>query len=162
MMTPDYGTFLCLCRMKEFVPTSNSFNMDEKLAIQSNASGRTVSQGMLHHRTLKRFLLAVILSASFCSIFLLKLPWIFSIPDIWPTNEVLPAQQVPITSADITKIPLEAHIMSKCPDARDCLRDLVVPAMEKIVDKVDFQLSFIGQYVSAQSIPPPDTLNSLS
>ena len=41
-------------------------------------------------------------------------------------------------------VPLEAHIMSKCPDARDCLRDLVVPAMEQIVDKVDFQLSYIG------------------
>ncbi|SMR61213.1 unnamed protein product [Zymoseptoria tritici ST99CH_3D1] len=34
--------------------------------------------------------------------------------------------------------------MSKCPDARDCLRDLVVPAIEKIEDKVDFRLSFIG------------------
>ena len=43
-----------------------------------------------------------------------------------------------------TRVPLEAHIMSKCPDARDCLRDLVVPAMEKISDHVDFRLSFIG------------------
>lgn len=41
-------------------------------------------------------------------------------------------------------VPLEAHVMSKCPDARDCLRDLVVPAMEKISDKVHFRLSFIG------------------
>ena len=41
-------------------------------------------------------------------------------------------------------VPLEAHIMSKCPDAKDCLRDLVVPAMENIVDMVDFNLSFIG------------------
>ncbi len=40
---------------------------------------------------------------------------------------------------------LEAHIMSKCPDARDCLRDLVVPAMEKVVDMVDFNVSFIGK-----------------
>jgi hypothetical protein len=45
-------------------------------------------------------------------------------------------------------VPLEAHIMSKCPDARDCLKDLIVPAMEKISDKVDFRLSFIGRYVS--------------
>jgi cytochrome c-type biogenesis protein CcmH/NrfG len=45
-------------------------------------------------------------------------------------------------------VPLEAHIMSKCPDARDCLRDLIVPAMEKISDKVDFRLSFIGTYVT--------------
>ena len=42
-------------------------------------------------------------------------------------------------------VSLEAHIMSKCPDARDCLRDLVVPAMEQVVDKVDFRLSYIGK-----------------
>ncbi|KAG8527427.1 uncharacterized protein KY384_007579 [Bacidia gigantensis] len=42
-------------------------------------------------------------------------------------------------------VSLEAHIMSKCPDARDCLVDLVVPAMEQIVDKVDFKLSYIGE-----------------
>ncbi|CAI7647989.1 unnamed protein product [Penicillium glandicola] len=43
-----------------------------------------------------------------------------------------------------TKIPLEAHIMSKCPDAQSCLQKLVLPAMEKISDKVDFKLSFIA------------------
>lgn len=43
------------------------------------------------------------------------------------------------------KVPLEAHIMSKCPDARDCLQQLIVPAMELINDKVDFRLSFIGR-----------------
>ncbi|CRL21509.1 Gamma interferon inducible lysosomal thiol reductase GILT [Penicillium camemberti] len=43
-----------------------------------------------------------------------------------------------------TKIPLEAHIMSKCPDAQDCLQKLVLPAMERISDKVDFKLSFIA------------------
>lgn len=45
----------------------------------------------------------------------------------------------------VNKVPLEAHIMSKCPDARDCLQQLVVPAMERISDKVDFKLSFIGR-----------------
>ncbi|PNS16049.1 hypothetical protein CAC42_4450 [Sphaceloma murrayae] len=42
------------------------------------------------------------------------------------------------------RIPLEAHIMSKCPDARDCLRDLVLPAMQRVEKEVDFRLSFIG------------------
>ena len=42
-------------------------------------------------------------------------------------------------------VALEAHIMSKCPDAKDCLQQLVVPAMEQISDKVDFQLSYIGR-----------------
>ena len=48
------------------------------------------------------------------------------------------------TSNQTSLVPLEAHIMSKCPDARDCLRDLVVPTMEQVVDKVDFKLSYIG------------------
>ncbi|EGP84253.1 uncharacterized protein MYCGRDRAFT_47511 [Zymoseptoria tritici IPO323] len=54
--------------------------------------------------------------------------------------------QAPLASSNTKskRVPLEAHIMSKCPDARDCLRDLVVPAIEKIKDKVDFRLSFIG------------------
>lgn len=46
-----------------------------------------------------------------------------------------------------TKVPLEVHIMSKCPDARDCFKKLVVPAMANISEKVDFRLSFIGRYV---------------
>ena len=41
-------------------------------------------------------------------------------------------------------VPLEAHIMSKCPDARDCLRDLVLPTMQRVYDKVNFTLSYIG------------------
>ncbi|OAA54847.1 gamma interferon inducible lysosomal thiol reductase [Niveomyces insectorum RCEF 264] len=42
-------------------------------------------------------------------------------------------------------VPLEAHIMSKCPDAQDCLRDLVLPTMQRVVDKVNFTLSYIGR-----------------
>lgn len=45
------------------------------------------------------------------------------------------------------KVNLEAHIMSKCPDARDCLRDLVVPAMANISDEVNFSISYIGKQV---------------
>ena len=36
-------------------------------------------------------------------------------------------------------------LRSKCPDARDCLNDLVVPAMANISSKVDFKLSYIGE-----------------
>ncbi|KAL5612029.1 hypothetical protein BROUX41_000409 [Berkeleyomyces rouxiae] len=43
------------------------------------------------------------------------------------------------------RVPLEIHIMSKCPDAEMCLSELVVPAMVKAGDKVDFKLSFIGE-----------------
>ncbi|KAI9827230.1 MAG: hypothetical protein M1832_005368 [Thelocarpon impressellum] len=42
------------------------------------------------------------------------------------------------------RVPLEAHIMSKCPDAKDCLHDLLLPAMQRIEDKVAFTLSYIG------------------
>lgn len=44
-----------------------------------------------------------------------------------------------------TKVPVDVHIMSKCPDARDCLQKLVLPAMANVSDKVDFRLSMIGR-----------------
>ncbi|PWW77676.1 hypothetical protein C7212DRAFT_313682 [Tuber magnatum] len=44
-----------------------------------------------------------------------------------------------------TKVPLEIHIMSKCPDARDCLEQLIAPALEEIESLVDFRMSFIGR-----------------
>lgn len=65
-----------------------------------------------------------------------------------------PASQRPLagsTALAEIKIPLEAHIMSKCPDAKDCLQKLVLPAMEKISDKVDFKLSFIARQASRSS-----------
>lgn len=43
------------------------------------------------------------------------------------------------------KVPLEIHVMSKCPDARDCLRELIVPTMIQVSDKVNFTMSFIGR-----------------
>lgn len=46
--------------------------------------------------------------------------------------------------ANAALVPLEAHIMSKCPDAKDCLQKLVLPAMVRVFDKVNFTLSFIG------------------
>ncbi|KAF6828395.1 hypothetical protein CPLU01_08564 [Colletotrichum plurivorum] len=52
-------------------------------------------------------------------------------------------QEAPI-AAQGKLVPLEAHIMSKCPDARDCLRDLVLPTMMKTYQKVNFTLSYIG------------------
>jgi hypothetical protein len=50
-----------------------------------------------------------------------------------------------------TKVPLDVHIMSKCPDARDCLKKLILPAMANVSDKVDFRLSMIGKYVVSTS-----------
>ncbi|KAL2838241.1 hypothetical protein BJY01DRAFT_237543 [Aspergillus pseudoustus] len=53
--------------------------------------------------------------------------------------------------ADSERVPFEAHIMSKCPDARDCIRELVVPTMERVGDKVDFELSFIASVSNKSS-----------
>ncbi|KAH9897310.1 hypothetical protein F4778DRAFT_255621 [Xylariomycetidae sp. FL2044] len=41
-------------------------------------------------------------------------------------------------------VPLEAHIMSKCPDATYCLKEMVLPAMVRVYEKVNFTLSYIG------------------
>ncbi|KAI9649828.1 hypothetical protein NHQ30_002410 [Ciborinia camelliae] len=53
-------------------------------------------------------------------------------------------QQNAVVVSDHKPIPLEAHIMSKCPDAQDCLKMMVLPAMQRVYDKVNFTLSFIG------------------
>ncbi|KHJ30416.1 putative gamma interferon inducible lysosomal thiol reductase [Erysiphe necator] len=35
--------------------------------------------------------------------------------------------------------------MSKCPDAQDCLKMMVLPTMERISEKINFTLSYIGE-----------------
>lgn len=60
--------------------------------------------------------------------------------------------QEPLQPA-LALVPFEAHIMSKCPDAKDCLKYMVLPAMQRVHDKVNFTLSFIGTYVETN--PPP-------
>jgi hypothetical protein len=59
----------------------------------------------------------------------------------------LPNVESALTEKNDTKVALEAHIMSKCPDAKACLKKLIVPAMVQISDKVDFRLSYIGRSV---------------
>ncbi|KIW21404.1 hypothetical protein PV08_01984 [Exophiala spinifera] len=54
-----------------------------------------------------------------------------------------PLSQVAVVE-ESRKVPLEIHVMSKCPDARDCLRELILPTMVQISDKVNFTMSFIG------------------
>ena len=48
-------------------------------------------------------------------------------------------------SSSQQKVALEAHVMSKCPDARDCLQQLVLPVMEQTSNLIDFDLSFIAR-----------------
>jgi len=58
----------------------------------------------------------------------------------------------PLAKSNRTLVPLEAHVMSKCPDAKDCLVDLVVPAMEQMAEKVDFTLSYIGRIDDSNTV----------
>lgn len=67
------------------------------------------------------------------------------------TRPDLPEAEPAMVEKNATKVALEAHIMSKCPDAKACLEMLIVPAMVQISDKVDFRLSYIGRSVT--SIP---------
>ncbi|KAI1419248.1 hypothetical protein F5Y12DRAFT_789220 [Xylaria sp. FL1777] len=49
---------------------------------------------------------------------------------------------VPTTAGGL--VPLEAHIISKCPDTRDCLKELLLPTMIQVHEKVNFTLTYIG------------------
>ena len=68
------------------------------------------------------------------------------------TESWLPKTQEELVVTGDKLVPLEAHIISKCPDTRDCLKELVLPAMQRVYDKVDFKLSFIGKYVVSCSL----------
>ncbi|KAL4729575.1 hypothetical protein ACLX1H_003995 [Fusarium chlamydosporum] len=69
---------------------------------------------------------------------------------IWqPFRSLIDEPWVVVTSDDVQMsdrlVPLEAHIMSKCPDAKDALEQLVLPVMQRVHDKVNFTLSYIGR-----------------
>ncbi|KAI1082692.1 hypothetical protein F5B20DRAFT_577771 [Whalleya microplaca] len=70
------------------------------------------------------------------------------VPNTPPTEAQKIASPTTTTTTTTTTIqelvPLEAHIMSKCPDAKDCLKELVLPSMMRVMDKVNFTLSYIG------------------
>ena len=68
--------------------------------------------------------------------------------------ETIMTQSTIVKTNHTSLVPLEAHIMSKCPDAKTCLEKLVVPTMEQVVDMVNFRLSYIG------SIDDNDTLRA--
>jgi hypothetical protein len=49
-----------------------------------------------------------------------------------------------VISANRPLVPFEAHIMSKCPDSKICLKEMVLPAMQRVYSKVNFTLSYVG------------------
>ena len=101
-----------------------------------------------YHRSYMRTIcLAVVLVATPYLLVCLLYTQLLRLPQVLSPDAVRTA-----TARNPVRVPLEAHIMSKCPDAKDCLKDLVVPAMEKVYDKVDFKLSYIGTYVSTTQV----------
>ncbi|KAF2970822.1 hypothetical protein GQX73_g2836 [Xylaria multiplex] len=50
------------------------------------------------------------------------------------------------TATATTKVPLEAHIITKCGNAKVALTELVLPTIERVYDKVDFRLSIIALF----------------
>jgi hypothetical protein len=68
------------------------------------------------------------------------------IPPLKPNLD--PPSSSPSSTA-VKLVPLEAHIMSKCPDARDCLSQLLVPVLSNVSSHINFTLSYIGQPTEA-------------
>ncbi|KAK2067030.1 hypothetical protein P8C59_000799 [Phyllachora maydis] len=82
-----------------------------------------------------------------CAILALAALCLFLFYRIRPLSDTSPDRPREASLADNNHgrpVALEAHIISKCPDTRDCLRDLIIPAMEVVHDKVNFTLSYIG------------------
>lgn len=121
---------------------------------QRSLSRRQRLSSFVRDRSLRRTILLAA-SAAFLWFFFWHHPTVPPIPDAHDDHSaffkdaaVKSAQEAETllrSSTNITEgVPLEAHVMSRCPDAKRCLQELVVPAMEKVSDKVDFRLSFIG------------------
>ncbi|RMZ76016.1 hypothetical protein DV738_g5165, partial [Chaetothyriales sp. CBS 135597] len=109
---------------------------DAQIGGQPSAAVRSRRSGLLISRAVPAIILIVGSWLVFRSVFVLH--------HHYCPGKDLAAIPRPAESHALARVPLEAHIMSKCPDAKACLKELVVPAMAKISDKVDFTLSYIG------------------
>jgi hypothetical protein len=124
-------------------PYSYSSITDEKIPIDFAPAEKSVLPSKpLNRPRIKHFLSAVLLT----SVVLLLLRSIFVCHGTRTQSKELRRPSGSVQDVmETEKVALEAHIMSKCPDARDCLQQLVVPTMERVSDKVDFKISFIGR-----------------
>lgn len=141
--------------------------MDEKSAMEKRYDGRSsplplyqrkhdpsISTVSDRFRPRSRLILYII--ASLLSFLIISYRWPFQLPSFYTSCPRIHSTQPTHAKSNHTGlVPLEAHVMSKCPDAKRCLEELVVPAMEQVVDLVDFRLSYIG------SIDDNDTLHCM-
>ncbi|KAL1869854.1 hypothetical protein Daus18300_005314 [Diaporthe australafricana] len=122
--------------------------MDEKYAKYKTFPPRPTNPPMRPHtRRAGRFRPLLVLTLVVLCLYVYARPSsvLSPLPDISRLSQTLQATSpAPPASDSKALVPLEAHIMSKCPDAKDCLQQLVLPAMVRVFDKVNFTLSFIG------------------
>lgn len=138
-------------------PAGHHFTTDEKTSnsIGQDDSYRRYSSSGRRSRTIRHFMSAALFTAAVL-LFLRKVY-------VSDRSELHNAP----TEIHSGLVKLEAHIMSKCPDARDCLRQLIVPAMEQVGDKVAFRLSYIGRIVNNETDEveckhgPPECLGNM-
>lgn len=129
MANDTYAAYKELVREEQFGPQGTTTEA-KSLSWRERTTSRSLRRGL------------IIIIACFLAYFLyLNRLYVKSLA---PSSSK-PSSEHATNSVGTNKVPLEAHVMSKCPDAQECLQQLVVPAMEKISDKVDFQLSFIGK-----------------
>ncbi|KAI0378774.1 hypothetical protein F5Y04DRAFT_139945 [Hypomontagnella monticulosa] len=109
--------------------------MDEKRPIRS--------RGRRRHRP---FLILTLIAIVFCAFYNLGSVSSYAALFVQESSRSHSSFDIAHKHASITQelVPLEAHIMSKCPDAKDCLKEMVLPAMMRVYDKVNFTLSYIG------------------
>ena len=120
--------------------------MDEKAAIYAKSGRPAPATTRLYARPARRLRpLLVMALVALCFYYYVRPAASFEflprVSSYSPTHEVDTQKTITNTNA---LVPLEAHIMSKCPDAKDCLQQMVLPVMQRVVDKVEFKLSYIG------------------
>jgi hypothetical protein len=137
--------------------------MDEKRSFQPHSAAAAVSaddrpDNMHISRAAGRTRLGLAFSLLAFIVYMSYFQWMIIQPGAFPSsiNDVLPTyhddlEQQPVSSTQ-DLVPLEAHIISKCPDTRDAMKQLILPAMQRISDKVDFKLSYIGKTTANDGI----------
>lgn len=151
---PRWHTSRFLCPIVELISMANLMDEKEKCQIGQDGHDRLshpnhlVTPGNMANRSQRKTLFLFLLGFSLW-LFFRRGPYEIStqLSPVETDRNISWVHSIHDEKASANRsalVPLEAHIMSKCPDAKDCLRDLVVPAMENIVDMVDFNLSFIG------------------
>lgn len=121
--------------------------MDEKYAKYKTFPPRAAGSPMRPHaRRVGRFRTLLVLTLVVLCLYVYAKPSsvLSPLPDISSRLSSTLQAAGSGAGANAALVPLEAHIMSKCPDAKDCLQKLVLPAMVRVFDKVNFTLSFIG------------------